>query len=139
MKYFLIILIITVCGCSTISTYYPQKYYTVTKIKGKKNNVYFIYAKRNDSIFKIYTHYNGKKDPKAVKLKRGSIFSAHLESFNEKNIRYLNLVSWAEVSGFEYYNVIVLKEPQNGIYDIYECKNINGIFFSCDTTAYYNQ
>lgn len=130
MKYIFSLLIFIICGCSSTKNSYPDGFYRVTKIKKKANDVFFIYAKRNDSIFKIYTHYDGLRKPKSVKLKRGSRFYAPLESFNMMNIKYFNLASWAEVTGFEYYKVIVDKEPEKGINDIYSCDSINGIYYS---------
>ena len=57
LKLFFVLLSLIFCGCSE-ETYCPQNFYKVKKIVKKKNNVFFIYAEKNDSIYKIYTHYN---------------------------------------------------------------------------------
>ena len=54
--------------------------FTVKSVKKKKNDVYVIYALKNDSIYKIVSYYDGNKGDRKKKLARGMQFQATLES-----------------------------------------------------------
>ena len=131
LKLFFVLLSLIFCGCSE-GTFSPQNFYKVKKIVKKKNNVFFIYAEKNDSIYKIYTHYNGFREPNSVELKRGSVFNLPLKSFNQRMIDDMEMASWADITGTIYYDVPVCKEEDKGIDDIYECGSINGIYYGSD-------
>ena len=131
LKLFFLLLSLIFCGCSE-ETYCPQNFYKVKKIVKKKNNVFFIYAEKNDSIYKIYTHYNGLREPNSVELKRGSVFNLPLKSFNQRMIDDMGMASWADITGTIYYDVPVAKEENKDIDDIYECESINGISYGSD-------
>ena len=128
MKFQLLFVLLSLifCGCSE-GTFSPQNFYKVKKIVKKENNVFFIYAEKNDSIYKIYTHYNGFREPNSVELKRGSVFNLPLKSFNQRMIDEMGMASWADITSTIYYDVPVWKEEDKGIDDIYECGSINGI------------
>ena len=131
LKLFFVLLSLIFCGCSE-GTFSPQNFYKVKKIVKKENNVFFIYAEKNDSIYKIYTHYNGFREPNSVELKRGSVFNLPLKSFNQRMIDDMEMASWADITGTIYYDVPVCKEEDKGIDDIYECGSINGIYYGSD-------
>ena len=131
LKLFFVLLSLIFCGCSE-ETYCPQNFYKVKKIVKKKNNVFFIYAEKNDSIYKIYTHYNGLREPNSVELKRGSVFNLPLKSFNQRMIDDMGMASWADITATIYYDVPVAKEENKDIDDIYECESINGIYYGSD-------
>lgn len=133
MKFQLLFVLLSLifCGCSE-GTFSPQNFYKVKKIVKKENNVFFIYAEKNDSIYKIYTHYNGFREPNSVELKRGSVFNLPLKSFNQRMIDEMGMASWADITGTIYYDVPVCKEEDKGIDDIYECGSINGIYYGSD-------
>lgn len=131
LKLFFVLLSLIFCGCSE-GTFSPQNFYKVKKIVKKENNVFFIYAEKNDSIYKIYTHYNGFREPNSVELKRGSVFNLPLKSFNQRMIDDMGMASWADITGTIYYDVPVCKEEDKGIDDIYECGSINGIYYGSD-------
>lgn len=131
LKLFFVLLSLIFCGCSE-GTYCPQNFYTVKKIVKKENNVFFIYAEKNDSIYKIYTHYNGFREPNSVELKRGSVFNLPLKSFNQRMIDEMGMASWADITSTIYYDVPVCKEEDKDIDDIYECESINGIYYGSD-------
>lgn len=131
LKIFFLLLSLIFCGCSE-GTFSPQNFYTVKKIVKKENNVFFIYAEKNDSIYKIYTHYNGFREPNSVELKRGSVFNLPLKSFNQRMIDEMGMASWADITGTIYYDVPVAKEEDKDIDDIYECESINGIYYGSD-------
>ena len=131
LKLFFVLLSLIFCGCSE-ETFSPQNFYKVKKIVKKENNVFFIYAEKNDSIYKIYTHYNGFREPNSVELKRGSVFNLPLKSFNQRMIDEMGMASWADITSTIYYDVPVCKEEDKGIDDIYECGSINGIYYGSD-------
>ena len=131
LKLFFVLLSLIFCGCSE-GTFSPQNFYKVKKIVKKKNNVFFIYAEKNDSIYKIYTHYNGFREPNSVELKRGSVFNLPLKSFNQRMIDEMGMASWADITSTIYYDVPVCKEEDKDIDDIYECESINGIYYGSD-------
>lgn len=131
LKLFFVLLSLIFCGCSE-GTFSPQNFYKVKKIVKKENNVFFIYAEKNDSIYKIYTHYNGFREPNSVELKRGSVFNLPLKSFNQRMIDEMGMASWADITSTIYYDVPVCKEEDKGIDDIYECGSINGIYYGSD-------
>ena len=131
LKLFFVLLSLIFCGCSE-GTFSPQNFYKVKKIVKKENNVFFIYAEKNDCIYKIYTHYNGFREPNSVELKRGSVFNLPLKSFNQRMIDEMGMASWADITGTIYYDVPVAKEEDKGIDDIYECGSINGIYYGSD-------
>ena len=131
LKLFFVLLSLIFCGCSE-GTFSPQNFYKVKKIVKKENNVFFIYAEKNDCIYKIYTHYNGFREPNSVELKRGSVFNLPLKSFNQRMIDEMGMASWVDITGTIYYDVPVCKEEDKGIDDIYECGSINGIYYGSD-------
>ena len=131
LKLFFVLLSLIFCGCSE-GTFSPQNFYKVKKIVKKENNVFFIYAEKNNSIYKIYTHYNGFREPNSVELKRGSVFNLPLKSFNQRMIDEMGMASWVDITGTIYYDVPVCKEEDKGIDDIYECGSINGIYYGSD-------
>ena len=47
LKLFFVLLSLIFCGCSE-EIYCPQNFYKVKKIVKKENNVFFIYAEKND-------------------------------------------------------------------------------------------
>ncbi|WP_288767825.1 hypothetical protein [uncultured Prevotella sp.] len=131
LKLFFVLLSLIFCGCSE-GTFSPQNFYKVKKIVKKENNVFFIYAEKKDSIYKIYTHYNGFREPNSVELKRGSVFNLPLKSFNQRMIDEMGMASWADITSTIYYDVPVCKEEDKDIDDIYECESINGIYYGSD-------
>ena len=116
LKLFFVLLSLIFCGCSE-GTFSPQNFYKVKKIVKKENNVFFIYAEKNDSIYKIYTHYNGFREPNSVELKRGSVFNLPLKSFNQRMIDEMGMASWADITSTIYYDVPVCKEEDKDIDD----------------------
>ena len=68
------------CKAQEQRIYHTSDEFIVRKIKKCKNNVFLIYATRNDTIYKIASHYNGIKNKSDKKLKKGSRFTATLFS-----------------------------------------------------------
>ena len=104
-----------------------KNYFIVSKVKKKKNNVYIIYAERNDSVFKIFSHFNGKIGRNDIKLKKGSLFKAKLISQFKSVEKKINMMSSYGIS-IIYYGVVISKESKNNIQDVYSCEELNGRF-----------
>jgi hypothetical protein len=101
--------------------------YTVRKIKKQKNDVYFIYAERNDTTFKIYSVFDPDdlKEGGYTKLKRGSRFNAILLSQLAGTENKFNMVTDFGVS-VEVNGITVSREPEHNILDVYACDELNG-------------
>lgn len=65
--------------------------YTVIKIKRISNEVYTIYASRNDTVFKIVSYYDGQNNG-GRKLKKRSCFNANLFSQFKIIEKQLNMI-----------------------------------------------
>ena len=101
---------------------------TVTKVKKMSREVYVIYASRNDSIFKIVSFYNGKRQANARKLKKGDKFQACLFSqFKAIEEKFNIIPPCNEV--IDFHGVTIGKELDKGIDDVWICKDLNGPYF----------
>lgn len=103
---------------------------TVKKIKKEINNVYIMYAERNDSMFKIASRYSGTPYDKTKKLKRGSRFKAKLIS-NDEVIEQIVKIRVMPNLGVNpvYYGVDILRyEPRRRVYDVYYSDDLDGIY-----------
>lgn len=105
--------------------------YKVRKIRKQKNNVYFIYAERNDSIFKIYSWFDGNVHPGDTRLKRGTKFKARLTHRLGADAGEWQDMSYLEF-GVSYHGVAVMCEPEKDILDVYSCSEINGRYLMRD-------
>ena len=107
----------------------PNSFFLVKKVKKQKNGVYIIYAHRNDSIFKIVSYYNGTKNGREKKLKRGMYFFVPTESvfgdFEKKN----NLVPPCNAF-MDFHGVAIGKEPEHDIDDVYFSSDLNGPYLT---------
>ena len=105
-----------------------ENYFKVEKITKLKNNVFVIYAKRNDTIFKILTHYDSAKRLSYPKtLKKGSFFKAELESYWDFLAKRFNLMYTLKIKYYNYYgNQVRIYEYKKKIWDLYFCDDING-------------
>lgn len=98
--------------------------YTVIKIKRINNEVYTIYASRNDTVFKIVSYYDGQNNG-GRKLKKRSCFNANLFSQFKIIEKQLNMIPPCN-EYIEFHGAIIGKEPEHGIDDIWICKELNG-------------
>ena len=126
------LLMVLICCKSTTITREPvsqcDKSYTVKRIKKKKNDVYIIYATRNDTLFKICTHYDKSILVTGRKMKRGDTL----------DIQTISLVRTIQIDQktydvippcnlhIDYYGVDV---PLEGVYDILACDGLNGLYY----------
>ena len=136
--YILFLLFCTACSSSvgvTLDTNSSNDGYKITKIKKQKNNVYIIYATRNDSIFKIASHYNGITSDNNIKLKVGTVFCADLRPYFNGEICGLQTMHQLGLA-IDYYGVSIYQEPQKGINELYFCDDINGRYFNISKCIY---
>lgn len=117
--------------------------YGQNKIKGqeyrieritKKNNWYFIYASRNDSLFKIVSKRTvGKGEYTCYdKIRRHKKYHLILESYtdNAPIINGVKVVIPGYTGGFCLDScTTVMLEPRNGIWDLYYSPNLKGIYY----------
>ncbi|MBR3513021.1 MAG: hypothetical protein IKO12_01190 [Bacteroidaceae bacterium] len=108
---------------------YPSSYYIVNKVKKLKNDVYVIYAHRNDSLFKIVSFYNRHQAYKGKKLKRGMHFFVSIESVFSDFERKNNLFPPCNAM-MDFRGIPIGKEPKRGIDDVWFCKELNGPYLT---------
>lgn len=117
------------CGCKTVENKpianSSDSFLTVNKVKKQKNGVYVIYANRNDSLFKIVSYYDKKKNKCNKKLTKGMRFQVQMQSVfgdferETKMIPPCNLV-------MEFRGAAIGKEPERGIDDVWFSEELNG-------------
>ncbi len=130
---FIIGLFFLLGSCSTLKKVQNipsiEHYFVVSKIKKQKNNVYIIYAQRHDSIFKIFSHFDGIIKNNDIKLVKGSHFRAYLNSQFKATEEKFNMMPQYEIS-ILFHGVTISKEPENKINDIFSCEELNGKYIS---------
>lgn len=121
-----------------IENIYGQNYgsikeYRIERIT-KKNNWYFIYASRNDSLFKIVSKRTADKWKYAryAKIRRHKMYYLILESYSD-NAPIINGVK-AVIPGYTGGFCLdscttVMLEPRKGIWDIHYSPNLKGIYY----------
>ena len=102
--------------------------FTVKKVKKLKNDVYVIYANRNDSIFKIVSYYD-KKNKRGKKLTKGMRFEVSLQSVFGDFEREYKIIQPCNLS-MEFHGVAVGMELENGIDDVWFCEELNGPYLT---------
>ena len=131
---FLIVILQTfLYSCKTICRDYhvssSKNILTVTKVKKMSQDVYVIYALRNDSIFKIVSIYNGNRQVNSKKLAKGMHFQVNLYSrFRAMEEKFNIIPPCNEV--IEFHGITICKEPERGINDVWFCKELNGPFLN---------
>ncbi|MCL9807716.1 hypothetical protein NAT51_19520 [Flavobacterium amniphilum] len=103
--------------------------FTVYKITSVKN-YNLIYARRNDSIFKIVSKKNISKDCNKIKI--NEIYDFKLQSILKnrfKNTKFKAPVNYLDINCFIFEgDVKICKEK--GIYDLYYTENLNGLCYT---------
>ena len=99
----------------------------VKSVKKLKKGVYVIYAHRNDSIFKIVSYYDRKKNNRGKRLVKGTCFNVSLQSVFAGYERKNNILPPCN-EFMEFRGVAIGKEPEHGIDDVWFCKELNGPF-----------
>lgn len=109
------------------------KEYRIERIT-KRNNWYFIYASRNDSLFKIVSKRTADKWKYARydKIRRHKKYYLILESYSD-NAPIINGVK-AVIPGYTGGFCLdscttVMLEPRKGIWDLYTSPNLKGLYY----------
>ena len=98
--------------------------FTVKSVKKKKNDVYVIYALKNDSIYKIVSYYDGNKGDRKKKLARGMQFQATLVS------QFGNIISPCNLM-LDFHGVAIgLEYKKRHILDLWFCEELNGPYLT---------
>jgi len=112
-------------------------WYKVTQIDSLANNgtplangVYVIYCKDcKGQKYKILTHYDRVKTSKKYEmLKVGKWYRLSLESIFRSDLKKIGAEYTLSIIGREYCGNNICIEIENNIYDLFEAKQINGIF-----------
>ena len=140
LKYFFIIFsvyLLYLCSCSKqiISDSERTCYdtlYRVNKIK-KINDWYLIYLQRNDSIFKVVTHEPSDKTrfEGRCKIKKHGRYDMIIKAYRDTHTwNGLNIWPIGYTGGFNLDSItIVSVEPENGIWDIYNTDDLQGLYY----------
>ena len=107
--------------------------YQIERIK-RNNNWFFIYASRNDSLFKIVSKKpidKGNHDRHA-KIRRHRKYLLILDSYSANAPIIAGIKAWIPGYTGGFYldsctNVVL--EPHNGIFDLYSSPNLDGIYY----------
>lgn len=133
--------------CMGIESMYGQnddsiKEYRIERI-AKRNNWYFIYASRNDSLFKIVSKRTADKGKytRHDKIRRHKKYHLILESYSD-NAPVVNgekVVVPGYTGGFCLDScTTVMLEPRNGIWDIYTSPNLKGLYYLPPNNGFYH-
>lgn len=109
------------------------KEYRIERIK-KRNNWYFIYASRNDSLFKIASKETTDKGKYARhdKIRRHKKYDLILESYSDNApvVNGVKVVIPGYTGGFCLDScTTVMLEPRKGIWNLYTSPNLKGIYY----------
>lgn len=104
--------------------------YSIYKIDSI-NNYYLIYARKNDSIYKIVSKKEKMEDCKKIKL--GKKYNLELQSLKSQTPVIdgvkISPVNYLDINCFTFEdNTQICKEE--GVYDLYFAENIKGLCFS---------
>ena len=96
------------------------------------NNFYLIYVKKTDSIFKIVSSKTTNNNCEIIKLNQKYNFSLH--SIWTKPIMIGNINAspsqTPEVTGLYFDDITIIRiDRENGIYDLYNCDNLQGLCY----------
>ena len=102
-----------------------QTYYTVNKIKKRKNKVYEIYVQRNDTLYKIVSHYSGIKNKNEIKIVKGLRIKGTMHSIFKETEKHFNMLPIGNVA-IMYFDCSISNELDRGLYDSFFFDEING-------------
>ena len=104
--------------------------YKIKKIKSK-NNIYIIYAQRNDTLFKILSSKEVSQVSSGYeKIRRGKCYRLELETLFPLELLGVKLMSPGTTgrTGINFNGNLVEIEPQKGIWDLFYAKNLKGLY-----------
>lgn len=93
----------------------------------KRKKVYIIYAKKDESVYKIYSYYDRKKDKSMQKIKKGNYYSMSLFPYFKLFEEKCNMLLNNEIV-ISYHGIKLIREPERGINDIYFSPELNGLY-----------
>lgn len=133
--------------CMGIESMYGQngdsiKEYRIERIT-KKNNWYFIYASRNDSLFKIVSKRTADKGKytRHDKIRRHKKYHLILESYSDNApvVNGVKVVVPGYTGGFCLDScTTVMLEPRNGIWDLYASPNLKELYYLPPNNGFYH-
>lgn len=104
--------------------------YNIKKIKSR-NNIYIIYAQRNDTLFKILSSKEKNPiDSGYKKICKGGCYPLDLESLFPSKLFGVKLMPPGSTgrSGINFDGTLVEIEPKKGIWDLFYAKNLKGLY-----------
>lgn len=118
------------------------KEYRIERIT-KKNNWYFIYASRNDSLFKIVSKRTADigKYTRHDKIRRHKKYHLILKSYSDNApvVNGVKVVIPGYAGGFCLDScTTVMLEPRNGIWDLYTSPNLKGLYYLPPNNEFYH-
>lgn len=118
------------------------KEYRIDRIT-KMNNWYFIYASRNDSLFKIVSKRTADKGKytRHDKVRRHKKYHLILESYSDNApvVNGVKVLIPGYTGGFCLDScTTVMLEPQNGIWDLYISPNLKGLYYLPPNNDFYH-
>lgn len=96
------------------------------------NNYYLVYAKKEDSLFKIVSKKEEVKNAKKIELNKNytlDLYSRKSEAptINGVKIAPINII---DIMCYNYENnTQICTDRKKGIYDLYSTKNLKGIYY----------
>jgi hypothetical protein len=103
------------------SFYKPIDRYKIQRIDSIKS-VYVIYIKKGDKIFKIVSPKSDSQ--KGIRIKRGKYYNLQLASHLDAS----KISQKLDISGISIGGVLVKLEGKKVIWDLFDCKNLDGLF-----------
>lgn len=104
-------------------------YFTIEQIK-KEQNIFIIYASKNDTLFKILSEKRSIFHLGQEKIHPGGKYKLDLETLFPKEILGFPTMppggGGATATVFNGINVSI--EPKNNIWDLFQVHNLNGLF-----------
>ncbi len=108
----------------------------IMKIVRKYRDMYFIYASNNDTLYKIVSYID--RDFKiGKKIKVGQSYSIWIQSFEEVRPNGKPVLLSGFLLSYNYCGRTIHKEPGNGIMEVFNSRQLNGIrLLDSDSTDY---
>lgn len=111
----------------------PEADYKVKKIIREKNNLYVIDLERSDSVFRIFSHYDGTRNSGDVKLHKHDKVKVELIIPSEfVRRRILGIMNPLDVGGIKHYGVDITNYIYRNTFrfpyyfEIRYCDDLNG-------------
>lgn len=132
MRYIILIIWLSLSSCVLLTDGQDRSLYKVTDIK-ECNDWYFIYLRKNDSIFKAVSKKpnNNENLDHCQMIKKRHYYDIVLKSWHEDAPQIKDIKLWPQgySGGFRLDSIThVMLEPRNNIWDIYSAENLKGLY-----------